>query len=50
MTWWQIVLILISWVIVWTMGSFHGYDTGWNAHAECLRQDRLPQEESSDNG
>lgn len=29
--WWQIVLILIGFVICWFAGASHGYQTGWLA-------------------
>lgn len=33
MTWWS---ILLSWVVVWWLGSGRGYAQGWKAHEEFI--------------
>lgn len=35
--WWQILLMLISWVIVWSIGAAQGYSAGWNARERADR-------------
>lgn len=34
MIWWQVILIFISWGIVWCMASYSGYSAGWHARGE----------------
>jgi hypothetical protein len=37
-TWWQILLIFVSWGIVWGIGANAGYEAGWYAHERAVNR------------